>query len=940
MATMRIISGCLVAACLLTVPVMAETSVRRETLIGAPFNQELFELAHSVFLANSNLPDALAVSERAIEAHPDNRTWRTKGGQTAEWAGRPELALRHWSYLAAAGDETAVRNALRISRTLNELPLRKQLLKNLIPKSSNVEFQKEYLSVTEALGLPEEAYATLSSGRLPMLDPVWQLTEQARLADVLGLSKESFALWHTRAALKPLSSDEALQLASLWYGQGNAVQALRVMQKVAPTTAEDATVFWRTYTDLAWTLQNIPEAIRGAELAIRTGTAVEADYQRIQLTYQEADPVRVYPIACAAWVRFPKPVWWYVMVDTGLRSGHAKELAHFFATLPEETKGALTRDARSWYYLGLVLRHNGDRAGSLKAVRTAVQHDKSSADLLADYLWMLIDFKQTEELRSLILTQETRFSATPELREPLAAALVQLGEPTRALPYYRVLARSRQDDPLWLTSYADVLEQSGYPESAWQARRYARSLLSERLRSGSEPPESVRRNLVTRAQLELQLSPGENLARLMTHIATGKNDDAGRELVMGWIMATGQSDLARFWYWRGFARTAERSEWIQLGAALEEHDRTGIADIIETSLPRLPYRDAIEGARQAGMTPLAESLAFDRLQTNPTDHLLDKQIRELYSHHPAALRQRLILQEQGGVGFLEEVISFSYPITARLSLMSEASNTGIHHQKSGVLGTYVHSIKRGVVGLQMQHERGTATLVVGTTDALYQYNSYGISSDVRLNSRMQLDLVAQFGWQATENVPLRIGGLKDEISVGLMTTLTPRDSFSTRLMFQYLRDQERRSLGRGYSLEGEATHRLLFERPDINLRIFSGYHQFEKDGTPTGRTLSLIPASVADGSDFFIPRSFATVGGGVRIGRFYGSEQSREWLPFGAADLSWNSVGGFGYHYEAGLAGPVFGLDLLELLISQESGRFGSADTNSAVEIRYRYSLN
>lgn len=916
----------------------SETVTRKTPDIQATFEPELFELAYSVFLANSSLPEALAVAERALQARPSDSTWLARAAQTAEWNGQPELALNHWFQLANENNQEARTSALRISRGMNELPIRKLMLEQELSRGDqSPALLKEYLSVTEGMGLPQEAYDLLASGKIN-IDNGYRLLEQARLAEMLGQPVDAIAAWNQLSQVRPLQPDEALKLASLQYNQGDLDQAWQTLHKAAQSAPPTASGFWRTYTDLAWARQEISEATRVSRMLLDQGNATENDYQRLIIVYQPKDPEQAHAIALSGWQRFHTPDYWYVLAETALRTGQEKQLVVFLNNLKPEEWKVLQKDARAMMLMAQIHRQAGDTFSSLADAKAALLLEPDNGEIVSSYLWLLVDLQQTKEMRRLVRDWEWRIVRIPELREPLAAAMMLIGNPPRALQLYRVLAPERQNDPAWLASYADVLEQAGHPEAAWTARRQAQLLLARRLRSDSDPQEKTRQDLLTKTQLLVNLAPGDVLRAAIQHVAKGKQDDLSRSLIMGWAMSTGQTDLARLWYWRALARTAQRLEWASLGLALEENDRTAIADLIETSLERLPYRDAIEGARRSGQTLLAESLAFEQFQINDRDHLLDKQVRELFQDHPAWFRQRLSLQEQSGVGFLEEVVSISYPVTKRLSLAAELSNTEIRHQKQGVLGQYFSSAQSAMLSLQLRHEHGTAKLTGGITDALSQFTSFELLSDWRLYNRLTLDLGLRVGWQATESVSLRIGGLKDELTLGLLTALTPRDSLYTRLTFRNLRDQERRLLGKGVSIEGEAVHRLLIDWPDTNLRFFSGYHHFERSGTPVGRTLALIPAGAA--ADYYVPDSFTQAGLGINFGQFYRTAYSRQWLPFGVVDLTWNSVSGTGFRYELGLAGPVFGLDKLESAFSQESGRFGNSEVNSRVDIRYLYNLN
>ncbi len=92
-------------------------------------------------------------------------------------------------------------------------------------------------------------------------------------------------------------------------------------------------MFWRTYADLAWAVQETASSARASEQLIATGQALAVDYQRLLELYSGSEPRRAYGYALAGWQRFHTPLYWYAMADTGLRSGQAKALALFLKNL-------------------------------------------------------------------------------------------------------------------------------------------------------------------------------------------------------------------------------------------------------------------------------------------------------------------------------------------------------------------------------------------------------------------------------------------------------------------------------------------------------------------------------------------------------------------------------------------------------------------------------
>jgi polysaccharide biosynthesis protein PelB len=940
---MKSVALCIAAAAAVFAPLSESKAlvgpvVQPAPEIRATFEHELFELSHAVFLANGNVRDALLVAERAVRARPTDKVWREKAARTAEWAGRSDLALVHWFYLAERGDREAGQSVLRLSRALQEFPLRMRLLEQMIREQQlSQELLVEYLYVAEGLGLPQQAYDLLASGELRGVDPVWQLSQQARLAEMLGRPADAISGWQKRAALKPLAADESLVLASLWYSQGDTGQAWQVFQQGADHASPTAVAFWRTYADLAWALQKTTESVRAADLLISVDAASEADFQRMLELYSGSDPERAYGYARQGWKSFRQPFFWYALADNGLRSGKARELTIFLRSLTLDERKVLERDARSWIAKAQVYRQDGQLTASLNAARIAARLAPSDPDLLSAYLWLLVDLKQVAELRPLVHNWEERLTLLPELREPLAAAMLLLGDTSRALHHYRILAPERQHDPGWLASFATVLEQSGNAEAAWKVRHRAQQLVQLQLDEGLDR-EDARAALVTQAQLLLHLAPGDGLTARVRQIAGARHDEVAKELIMGWAMATGQTDLARLWYWRHFARSAQRPEWARLGLALEENDRDTMAELVDTKQDQLPYRDAVESAQRAGFHPLAQEHAFNRFQLNRDDHLLDTQVRQLFQPRPGYLQVDLKLQDQSGVGSAESRLTVAQPLTGRYSLMAELTERQFRMLESNVLGTVPGHDSAGSLTLTRRHERGKLSISLGGRDGgLGSFVTGSLEGewqpwhDLQFSSRLELN------GRADETAALSIGGVRDRLRMTAIGGLTPENTISLELAAARFYDQSRRYLGQGQSFGVDLRHQLTRAWPDYGVRLYGGYSRYRADGAITGQTTRLVPDGTTPAASFFVPESFGSLGAGLFFGQTWRASYTRDWKAFGEANIDWNSTTALGFNYSLGLVGPVLGFDQLRLEVTQGSGEFGTTGLTTTIGISYRY---
>ncbi len=902
-----------------------------------PFDSELYALSYDVFLANSNPADAFLLAEKAVAAHPRDVVWRRKAAQSGEWSGHASHALEHWFFLAQeTRQQDAIDNAFRLARALGDGSHLKLLLEQQGVKE-NPGLLREYVAVCEVAGLPDDAIAALELHRGGG-SRKYALEQLARLYEAIGRYKDAIAARLDLVKSFGVNGSELLKAASLAYGAGDVETAYSIL-RMGDQLPGSESEYWKTYGDLAWALQDTPIAEKASRLLLASGVAREVDYQRLIMLSREKHPEQAYDLALAAWKRFGKEKYLSNLLEVGIVLKRYAELAALIRDADKSgSLKSMEDSANFWTLAAQVYRGIGNVVASVRSYRRAIGLSPTDGTLAAGYIWWLLDLDQRVELRRTLLAWDGREKTMPELAEPFGSAYAYLGESMRALVYFRSLYEQKRNDPSWLAAYADILEQAGWPEAAFEKRLYAMRLARKRMNADNGTGSDDRRTfLFDYVRLAMGLTPGDALDKVMMGIMRSPQDEVSRELIAAWALATQRNDLARIWYWREFARMTQRPAWVELSLALEDNDRPRIAALLGHDPDHLASRDVIEGAQRIGWTPLAETQVFEQFQSNDHDNQLDRQVRELYGTHPGWFHYQVSLIEQDGVGFLDQKASLAVPVSKRFSLRLDADNINIRAQKSDVLGVYPGTIQSAEVGVLMRYGAGTAELMAGMRDGLAQHVMASLKSDWKIDSRLNLNINLNIGSPATESVPMQIAGLKDEADVSLSNALTPRDTLMLKLSARYLKDQERHNLGKGASLEGDLTHRILANWPDVNAKLFGGYHYYARTGAPTGKTLALIPPGAPADASFFVPPTFYQAGIGLDIGQEGRNDYIRNWRPYGAADAIWNSESGLGYHYELGLLGPVFGLDKLECAFSQDSGSFGRSETTTRLDLRYIY---
>ena len=932
-----LLKALLFAACLSSPPGAAGAPLPAAETISSPFRQELYDLGYTVFLANSNPADAWRVALMALKSRPRDREWLKRAAQAAEWSGRPEQALKHWADLAEEGDAAASSHALQLARGLHDLGLQKRLIARQLAQGDQ-KLLKEFIALAEATGEPEEALQLLGQPHQAW-DQRLVLAERFRLYDLTGQPQEALVTLEMLATVRPLSAGESLRGASLWYGIGQPDKAWQLLLQASTSMQPSETAFWETLSDLGWALDHREQAVHASEILLKEGKVRSADYQRMIDYYRQRDKQRAFEAAKAGWQQFQQPLFLYGLLEAGMALERWPALRRLLDQLTPQDRLQMQENAYFWSLAAQIYRQTGAFEQGLQASWQAVRRDPANGSIVAGHLWLLLEQGKTGDALQMAETWGTRAWRDSSLTDAVGAVYAAVGDSKRALAYYRLSYAHHRNDPAWLASYADLLEQAGKPEAGYLARFMAIKALRSR-HYGEMSAASWKEFRSLTAQLRLQSRQGDGLDQLFRQIGNGPQDDVSRDLVTAWLLATEKHDQGRLWFMRAYLKNSRKPAWAELNLALQENDLPAIEALLANSMSRLPYRDAVEAARRAGQLPTAETIAFERFQLNDRDYLLDKQLRDLYQPHPSRLRYNLGVSDRSGVGLLEQQLQLAAPIDKRTFLKLELGNTDIRHLKTGVLGQYVGSKQKALLGFGYQHAYGQATVSGGIYDGLYNHPTGQLLGDWRVTSWLTADVAIAAGTEANESVPLLIGGMKDELALGVTWRLTGRDSIRLRGATFTFMDQVRRYLGGGNSLDGELGHRLNVAWPDFTVRLFGGYHQHHANGTPLGKTWALIPRDAEKSAAYFIPASFGQLGSGIAFGQTWKETYTRNWKLFGAVDTSWNSVSGVGFRYELGAVGPLFGLDTLLFSLSQESGAFGNSDLSTRVDLIYRYLFN
>ncbi|MEB0134080.1 tetratricopeptide repeat protein [Actimicrobium sp. CCC2.4] len=443
---------------------------------GLPFDDDAYTLSYTIFLANRNLNDARRVAESAVLQRPADAGWRKRLAQINQWNTAPEAALPQWlAYARLSGDEAAWDTVLQLGSGLADIDAQVAAIAHKVEREpTSVVWLERLLQVFEASGQPERALALLRTRLSYKSAPALRRRELdllATLAERTGHDDESLTALRRLQAEFGTDSTVALRIANNLYRAnqpGAAFAALERAGAVAPVTDGD---FWRAYAELAMLLQNDAAARTGLRSLLAGEVHGDNDLTNLIGLLEAAQPLAAARLAEFAYASKGNPRTALQALNLRARIADWAGARAMLARLTPEQRRLLEQDPAFLSLRASIAQSSNDLDGAARDMRAALALRPAEMELRAALLWILVAKRDTADLKKALSLWAADAENNAVLWDPYAAANMSLNRQDRALHWFRK-GGFRNDDYLWLMSYAEVLDAVSQKEQAWRIRRH------------------------------------------------------------------------------------------------------------------------------------------------------------------------------------------------------------------------------------------------------------------------------------------------------------------------------------------------------------------------------------------------------------------------------------------------------------------------------------
>ncbi|MET0962080.1 MAG: tetratricopeptide repeat protein [Noviherbaspirillum sp.] len=944
---------------------------------GLAFDEDSYSMGYQIFLANRNLADARRVAASAVQQQPQSIVWRRRLAEVSEWDGAPQDALVHWlAYARMTGNEAAWDATLRLSDSLFDQPtLRLALEHKLAAGPGNLQWLNRLLALHELAGAPGEAIALLQSrldGR-GAVQGAERVRELELLAGIQERAGQDAGALETMLRLQREAGPRtgyALKIANFHYRNGAFRLAYEALEAVRPAAAPHDALYWRNYAEVARLLQDDAAAERGYQALLAAGVQSDADLYNLAALLRAERPLAAAALAAYAFRQGGDPALAEQALGMYLQLGERGAARDLLSQLsPAQLR--LLEGRASFLLLRANLAQSGeDLAGARRDLRAALALEPASIEARAALIWVLLALRDTAALEDGLRLWAAEADRNEALWDPYAATLMSLNRQDEALRWFRKSGIKKQDY-LWLMSYAECLDANAQPDLAWRIRHHvwtelrkpetlARlqpqqyAAMRDRLAAlapafaGGEASWRILQALLRTGLPELTAAsaapPARDSRELLLRIAetaapadsaapagpqalftpAGARDDArlsasARELALAYVLNNDANELARAWLASRYASQLARPLWAELSMLLQSGDRDRLNTLLDEAPDWLPMYDRIDAAERAGRPALAQTLAFDQLSRLPHDEALHQRLVNLSTAGPAPLQASVTSVRESPLAATDTVLRAGAALSNGLKMSVTLSERRQHSEDEALLAAVPRSDRVLALAVSRKLDNGALSATLQRREALAGSTGFRVEAELAPARDLQIGIAAGVNQVSTDSLLLRVGGMQSGLDLNATHAFSTREYGRVDLGWRRYRAQGGAALGSGANWRIELGTRLRLEYPDLTLRGFVMGNRFSLDGRDA-RLAALLPADSDPDAARLLPEGSRTWGLALGAGTSAENGYHRAWRPYGEAGLSYNTVTGFGHQLRAGVAGSVFGQDVLRMRWQRISG--------------------
>jgi hypothetical protein len=933
-----------------------------------------YELAYRVFLANGDVANAQRIAQSAVDRDPQAIAWRERLAQVAEWNRRQDIALANYVTIAKMrGTDNDWKQVARLAPGLNDnAAMLAVTLHQADQQPGNLTLLDAVVFSYERIADPDSALRFLQSR---FTGPLRReaMERYAQVAERKGDDDLALNTWRNLEREYGPNAAYGLKIGTMLYTRTQFDAALAAMNEAKRGAPASNDEFWRFYALLADSNQNARDARLGYRQLIAGGKADAQDYE-VMTNFFNGSPLDAGRLAEYAY-RHGGPPRMLSEALYGYQRAHAwGRIGTLLASLtPEQLKEA-EQSAAFLLARAEYERQTGANDAALRDIERAAMLDPNNSEARAAYIWVLNERGTDAALLAALRRHAADAETDPQLWAAYGAAWLRIGDGRKALHYLHKQAAEAKQSPLWRLTFADALELNGRVDEAWRVRKQVWLELARRRRDPSHAtplPAAEQDDLRGRyvALTQLYADGDRSRAVLIDMLRADRNGTGGdqpaaselgdigqlppakqdeirkrerlyssiaREAAISWAQNEEASDMERAWLEKQYIDDSQRPIYAEAQLAINDGDVNELARLLDTLPDLIPRQNRVDAQALTGRTPAAQTSAFESLEREPNDEVMQAMARERLLSNAQALAGAFRYVDQGSLRFTEESATGSVRLTPSQNLQFRYQQRDQTVDGSQLAYAPKHDrLAEAIYGHKGQYDTEHVTL--GRRNALEDFTTARVEGTYDVTQRLTMTWALGYNQAATESTQLTVGGTKDLATLGFNYRLDPHWFGGARYEYARFHDQDRSTLGNGSLVEANLGYKIKADYPDYTIRAVFAHGQYNATGTPDEPLRVLLPENTPFTAASFMPQTFTQGGLLFSFGDDLPEQYSKGWRPMFAGGPIRDSRAGWSGQAELGFAGSVFRHDQMLVYGAYQGVSSNHSTSVKEVGVRYRY---
>jgi polysaccharide biosynthesis protein PelB len=901
------------------------------------YNKEDYLLAYNVFIMNGSVNLAFEVASAAVKQRPKSIFWRKKLAQAALWSGHSEVALEQWMYFINNNitPDLYVANALKLSAQLYDYDTQAALIhRQLLKAPEDTQLLLKYSIALQNQGYPKDALRFLK--RIPNAENNPAFLEQfdnvAKGLDNPSLQRYYLEQWRKIDGknLKP-----AMELAELLYSQGDIAGAYKIYNSMANLPGNKI-AFWRSYAAISLLTGQSQSAIDAYKQLLQKDALDSSSLlQMIRLEEESGQKESAYRFAKTAYQQDKNPLLIPVILSLGEQLLKWQEMRSFLAELPQEEIDKLEAKPEFAIMFINMKVQLGLKAEARRSWLWVFERWPNLTIVQRAYLWFLMDTNELKQLDYTLYRWRGILQSKPDLWFEYAAGLTNIGQYSRSL---NVMLRHRKEINVnysYLVSFANLLAHNNLPYEAYYAGKKAYYLLRKEINEQSGRLSLTQHLFLT--ELLQEFGPAPLIYNLVLNLS-GKlfKDPNVDNQIMAWALSSQSYSLASYIASIHTLYQRHTPPLMTLTLALVYNDRYAMADMLFHYPKILPHRDRVTAAVRTGNLKLAEEYAYIGLKEHPKDY-------EMYKLFEDTMLPRsdkfTLIGEMYGIANAQGPFARASArifVTPSIAVMPYGTLWFPRIIDKNIIAYAPNVNEKTGVAVRKYIHRGWLQGNIGQRAGFKDFLMAKLGWHRVLTPKTNMTLSLGYHDIATETDRLLLGGLQNQLSLLLQTTINSYNMVDTRIQLKQFYGQEETFLGTGQDIQVRWQKKFYLDYPDWNINFYGTWAEYQNSNNPiSGQLQRFIPPGDPIDTQFFMPIGYKEGGMTFGVGQQYKTSYTHKWRPFFEAGLLYSDPFGLGQIAMGGIGGSVFGRDHLALYGEYTFNQQQAQQRNYTIGIRY-----